>query len=185
MITINNYIYTNKGIVSVQDIFNDFENVVELPLVMSFNTTSFTYEFVEIANIVKTDNIDSYECKFNDIYSSRTASLVAAKESEILQYNTLQTDNSPIINKNFQVLKYLNDNADRSKLFLGWRALSELTNYANKSCNIGLGDTVIRFNNKVYKQKDSVYEFFDFSEEKIPVFASLSVQTYYNFVLIR
>ena len=185
MITINNYIYTNKGIVSVQDIFNDFQNTVELPSVMSFNDTSLEYEFVEVASIVKTDDVDAYECKFNDIYSSRTLVLNAAKESEILQYNTLQTENSPIINKNFQVVKYLTANTSRSKLFLGWKALSELTNYANKSCNIGLGDTVLRFNNKMYKQKDSVYEFFNASEEKIPVFACLAVQTYYNFVLIK
>lgn len=185
MITINNYLYTNKGIISIQDLYNDFENESELPLVMTFNTASLLYEFVEVANIVKTDDVDIYECKFNDIYSSRTVVLNAAKESEILQYNTLQTENSPIINKNFQVVKYLTANITRSKLFLGWKALSELTNYANKSCNIGLGDTVLRFNNKVYKQKDSVYEFFNASEEKIPVFACLAVQTYYNFVLIK
>jgi hypothetical protein len=190
MLNINNYIYTNKGIYSIANLLELYNASAELPKVMTFDTveaspTIFEYSFVDIDNILETDNVDIYECKFLDIYSNRNITLNCSFDTQIFQYNTLLTDVDPIINKNFQVIRYLNSNITRTKLTPQWTAISTLINYGTKMTNICLGDTVMKFSNRLYLNKEKAYSFRLSDNSVIPIFASLSNSTYYNFVLVK
>lgn len=190
MLNVNNYIYTNKGIYSLTNLLELYNASVEMPKVMTFDTveaspTIFEYSFVEVDNILETNDVDIYECKFLDIYSNRNITLNCSADTQIFQYNTLLTDYDPIINKNFQVIRYLNSNITRTKLLPQWNALSTMINYGTKMPNICLGDTVMKFSNRIFMNKEKAYSLRASNDSVIPVFASLSNSTYYNFVLVK
>ncbi len=190
MITINNYIYTNKGILSLAKLLQFQTDGVTLPKVMTFDTvdqspTQFTYYFTDLDNILETTDVDIYETRFFDIKSNRTVILNCTSDTEIFQYNTLQTDVDPIINVNVGVSQYLISNLSRTRLYPQWKALSTLVNYGNKMCNINLGDTTLRYSNKILMQKENGYVFRDSNNAIIPVFAGMSNYVYHNFVLIK
>ena len=141
MLNVNNYIYTEAGIFSVNDLLNLQKNNVLLPKVLTFNTDKessnyLTYYFTDINEIEEIPKVDIYEVRFVDVFSSRNIILNISDDTEIFQYNVLQTEDHPIINKNYQVIQYLKANIMRTKLNLKWIPIAELTNYANKSPNI-------------------------------------------------
>lgn len=189
MLNVNNYIYTEAGIFSVNDLLNLQKNNVLLPKVLTFNTDKessnyLTYYFTDINEIEEIPKVDIYEVRFVDVFSSRNIILNISADTEIFQYNVLQTEDHPIINKNYQVIQYLKANIMRTKLNLKWIPIAELTNYANKSPNICMGDTVVKFSHKVFKNNESAY-CIKFNSNVVPVFAALSKSTHFNFVLVR
>lgn len=189
MLNVNNYVYTEVGILSVSDLLSLQESGTLLPKVLTFNTdvespNYLSYYFTEVDQVEESTDRDIYEVRFVDVFSSRNVVLNATNDSEIFQYNILQTEYNPIINKNYQVIKYLRANTFRSKLNLGWVTLSSLTNYANKSPNVCIGDTVVKFSSRVFKNIENAYSI-RFNESVVPVFASLTKSTHFNFILIR
>lgn len=189
MLSVNNYVFTEKGILSISNLLELQEDGLPLPKVLSLDTNSesdtyLQYLFETIDEISEEEDKDIYEIRFVDVYSSRNVIINCTNDSEILQYNALDTEDDPIINKNFQVLKYLNSNLTRTKLLIRWELISDLFNYANKSPNISLGDTVVKFSNKYFRFKEPAYNILC-SALKIPVFASISKSSYWNFILIK
>ncbi len=190
MLSINNYIYTNKGIYSLTNLLELYNTSAKMPKVMTFDTdetssTQFEYSFVEVDSILESDNVDIYECKFLDIYSNRNITVNCSGDTQIFQYNTILTDCDPIINKNFQVVRYLNSNITKMKLLPQWKTILSLINYGTKTPNICLGDTVMKFSSRRFINKEKAYSFRTTDNSIIPVFACLSNSTYYNFVLVK
>lgn len=186
MLSINNFVYTDKGIFSIQNLITAQEND-NLPKLMTYNTTNFNYFFNEDSYIIEEIvDIDIYEIKFVDVFTTRNITMYTDKNTEIFQYNLIQTDNDSIVNKNFQVGKYLQGNITKPRLLPRWEIISDLTNYANKSPNIGLGDTVIKFVSKMFKEKTNGYLIkFTSNNLPVPLFASINRSSQFNFVLIK
>lgn len=183
MITINNFIYTEKGIYSVKEFIDELE-INSQPKVMSFNTETLCYEFKTIDDVEIITNLDIYELKFMDVFSARNIILNSTNEAEILQYNVFHTDENSLVNKSFQTLRYINSNINNDRMHLGWKYIKNLFNYANKSPNIVLGDTVVKYVSKRILEKSHIYSF-KFQNEKIPVFSLMSKTTHSNFILIQ
>lgn len=194
MLSCNNYIYTNIGIVTVDSLYKLYKNNEELPLLLTFDTTTYTFSFTNIAKVIRqpevinnnaNNYVDIYDCNFVDIYSTRNVKLNCTKDTQIFQYNTLQTDNSPIINKNIQVISYLKNNSTKTKLNAGWKIINNLYNYSTHMCNLCLGDTVMRYVSKCFKEREVGYSILNNNNESIPLFASMTKSTFYNFVFIK
>lgn len=189
MLSVNNYVYTEVGLLSISDLLSLQKNSLPLPKVLTFNTDTaspnyLTYYFTEVDEVVESTNTDVYEVRFVDVFSSRNIILNATNDTEIFQYNVLQTEDYPVINKNYQVVRYLKANLLRAKLNLRWVAVENLTNFANKSPNVCIGDTVVKFSHKVFRGKESSYSV-KFNSSPVPVFAALTKSTHFNFVLTR
>ena len=175
--TINNYVYTNLGIHTVETLLQYIEAHIPFK-VLTFNTNFpiqppapapplpippeyLSYELVDISGINKIDGAETYETKFHDLYTNRTSICHLGKTSELFVYNVLDTDNNPIIGRNIQIVRYLRSNIKRPKLGLGWRGIHTLQNYANKLPNIALGDSLVKYVTKYYRsQNEPVYQFF-------------------------
>lgn len=184
MITANNFIYTEKGLYSVLDFLSAFNLKASVPKVMSFNEVDLCYEFREIDEIEEIDIYETYELKFVDIFSTRNIILNSTNEAEILQYNIFHTEYDSLVNKSFQVLKFINSNSDNDKLHLEWKTVKNLFNYANKSPNISLGDTIIKFVAKRLLEPTTLYSF-KYEDEKVPIFSLMTRTTHSNFILIK
>lgn len=189
-LSISNYIYTDKGIYSMTKLNELYAAQSALPKVMTFDVDElsanrFSYSFVDVDNILEVADTEIYECKFVDVYSGRTIVVNCSSDTQIYQYNTLQTDVDPIINVNFKVVQYLVSNVARTKLVPQWKELSGLLNYGTKMTNICLGDTVMKFSNKRFLNTETAYTLRDASNGIIPVFACLTNSTYYNMVLVK
>lgn len=189
MISINNYVYTDRGILSVQDLLDIQTAGGQLPKLMRYRTNitageTYSYHFDTFDTIVEVEDQEIYELKFVDVMSMRNITLNATKTSSIYQYNVIQTEMDGIINKNFQVTKFLISNYQKTKLLPRWEMISNLTNYANKSPNIGLGDTIIKYVSKVFIGNSKAYVFHKVGDP-IETFCSLTRSTHFNFVLIK
>lgn len=185
MIGINNFIYTNKGIYSIEE----FINTSNKPKVMTFidnkdDLNFLSYEFQEIDEIEIIENQEIFELKFLDVYSNRTIILYGGLDTDILQYNVVNTEKNPIILTNFQIIKYLASNIDHPKIYFNWKKVKDLLNYSNKSPNICLGDTVIKFTNKILTEKGNLYRF-KYKKNIIPIFSLVTKATHNNFILIK
>jgi hypothetical protein len=189
-----NYIYTNNGIYTVNELYtqctayntaiaaNAEQTTVTKPSIITFDTDLLQYKFTSDYTITVTDEdnmVNMYECKFIDGYNNRTVTLNCTSDSQIYQYNILVTDKYSLINKNIQVLLYIQNNKTRKKINLGWKSLSELYNYATRMHNICLGDNILKFVSKIYKQPEIGYTI------SVPCFACMTVSTMYNFILIK
>lgn len=197
MLSQTNYIFTNYGILTMDELFTQYTTYTTAydeavanntttaeikPALMTFDTTNYNYNFTTDYTITETDEnnmVDIYECKFLDGYTNRNITLNCTRDTQIYQYNVLNTENSSIINKNIQVLQYIKNNKRRKKINLGWKSLSELYNYATKMHNICLGDNLVKFISKIYKQPEIGYTI------SVPCFASMTISTFYNFILIK
>lgn len=189
MLNVNNYVYTEEGLLSINDLLNLQKNNILLPKVLTFNTDKtspnyLTYYFTDIDEIEENIGTNIYEIRFVDVFSSRNIIVNATADTEIFQYNILQTDDHPIINKNYQVIQYLKANILRTKLNLRWIPLFKLTNYANKSPNISIGDTIVKFSHKIFKNTENSYSI-KFNSLTVPVFVALTKSTHFNFVLVK
>ncbi len=185
MLGISNFLYTNKGIYSVEE----FLNLDIKPKVLSFkddpNDKDFlTYLFQDIDEVEIIKNQEIFEMKFLDVYSNRTIILNGGLETQILQYNIINTAKDPVITKNFQIIKYLTSNINHPKIFFLWKYIKDLLNYSNKSPNICLGDTIVKYSNKILLEKGNLYKF-KHKEEIIPVFSLMTKATHNNFLLIK
>ena len=125
MISINNFLYTDKGILSVQDLIELQKANAEFPKIMRCKTDfisgeKFSYYFDTFDTIIEAEDQEMYELKFTDVMSMRNITINATKDSSIYQYNAIQTEANPIINKNFQVIKFLNSNLIKTKLLPRW-----------------------------------------------------------------
>lgn len=197
MLSQTNYIFTNYGILTMDELFTQYTTYTTAydkavanntttteikPALMTFDTTNYNYNFTTDYTITETDEnnmVDIYECKFLDGYTNRNITLNCTRDTQIYQYNVLNTENSSLINKNIQVLQYIKNNKRRKKINLGWKSLSELYNYATKMHNICLGDNLVKFISKIYKQPEIGYTI------SVPCFASMTISTFYNFILVK
>lgn len=189
MLNVNNYIYTERGILSINDLIHMQENSEDLPKVLTFNTDKTSddylkYYFTSVDSIEESTYQNMYEVRFVDVFSSRNVIVNATIDTEILQYNIVQTDDHPIMNKNYQVIRYLKANIHHPKININWVPLSALLNYANKSPNICVGDTVIKFSNKIFRGIENAYYLKKY-DDVLPVFAALTKSTHFNFVLVK
>lgn len=183
MITLNNFIYTEKGIYSTKEFMDEFILKTH-PKVMSFNADTLCYEFQEIDEIETITNLEIYELKFIDVFSSRNIIINSTNTAEILQYNIFHTDFNSLVNKSFQTLRFINSNVDNERLHLEWKQIKNLFNYANKSPNIVLGDTVVKYVSKRILEKSDLYSF-KFENTIIPIFSLMTRTTHSNFILIK
>lgn len=186
MLSINNFVYTDQGIMSIQDLL-DAQIKGTLPKLMSYDEENSKYFFDLVPfKIEEIADIDIYELKFVDVFTTRNITMYASKTSQIYQYNLIQTETDSLVNKNFQVGKYLQSNMQRPKLLPRWETITDLTNYANKSPNIGLGDTIIKFISKMYKETTNGYsiKYID-GGSPVPLFASINRSSQFNFILIK
>ena len=194
MINSNNYIYTNKGILSVIELYTIYQskltdNTIVLPKVMTYNLDNFNYEFTDISNMNKTDieenYVHIYEVKITDVFSNRTVTLNCTGDTQLLQYNVIATDTYPIANKFIGVNKYLEGNKNRSKINIGWKSIGDLRNYANQMPCISLGDTVTKYVSRLYKKQEIGYSILNSNGDSIPIFCCMNNSTFYNFILIK
>ena len=98
MLNVNNYVYTEVGLLSINDLLNLQKNNISLPKVLTFNTDKtspnyLTYYFTDIDEIEENISTNIYEVRFVDVFSSRNIIINATADTEIFQYNVLQTDN--------------------------------------------------------------------------------------------
>lgn len=195
MISVNNYVYTNKGIYSVGELYDLYTkslipaNGIVMPEVMTYNINTFNYIFTDINKVVKTETkenfVDMYEVRMLDIFSNRNITINCNEDTQLLQYNVILTDINPIEKRFIGVNRYLDGNKSRSKINIGWKSISDMYNYATKMPCIGLGDTIIRYMNKLYKKKEPGYAILDSANQQIPIFVCMNSSTFYNFVLIK
>lgn len=193
MINSNNYIYTNKGMLSVIELYDIYkakliDNTIVLPKVISYNSETFSYEFVDISTMNKTDienYVHIYEVKITDVFSNRTVTLNCTGDTQLLQYNVIATDTHSISNKFIGVNKYLEGNKNRSKINIGWKSIGDLRNYANQMPCISLGDTVTKYVSRLYKKQEIGYSILDSNGDSIPIFCCMNNSTFYNFILIK
>lgn len=184
MLNVSNYIYTENGILSVNDLLSLQESGLPLPNVLTFDTDNLMYKFTPIDTLVENTDTDIYEVRFIDVFSNRNIIINVTLDTEIFQYNIIRTDNYSIFNKHYQILRYLKANIDRSTLNMRWAPISSLPNYATKSPNLCLGDTLVKFSAKIYKNKEVSYDI-RYNNTKVPVFATLTKSTIFNFILLR
>jgi len=190
MLGLNNFIFTDSGIASIQSLkaLNDAKS--NLPRALSFDTnpdspTFLSYQFIQIDHIDTVADCDMYEVKFSDVFLNRTITLNCSGDSEIFKYNVIQTDNNSLLNKNYEVVKYLKSNLSRNSLSPGWTRINQLVNYATKSPNIVLGDNVVKYQHRFFKGIEIGYQFIDNKNSVIPVFSCLTTSAFYNFILIK
>lgn len=183
MLTSSNYIYTSKGIYTIDEYIAAFNNEVA-PNIITFNEDLLEYEFISIDEIEEIDDKIIFEATFVDLYSTRNVTINLADCAEILQYNILHTNLNPIINKTYQVIRYLESNKNEPRIHIQWKEIKSLLNYSNKCPNITLGDTLSKFVHRDLINSSKVYSFKKLGV-KIPIFASLSKTTHSNFILIR
>lgn len=194
MINSNNYIYTNKGILSVIELYNMYvskltDSKIILPKVLTYDINSFGYEFTDISIMSKTENeenyVHMYEVKIQDVFSNRNVTLNCTDDTQLLQYNVITTDINPIANKFIGVNKYLEGNKNKTKINIGWKNINELRNYANQMPCVSLGDTVTKYISRLYKKQEIGYSILDSNSQPIPIFCCMSNSTFYNFILIK
>ena len=184
MITNANYIYTAKGFYTVQE-YIDSLVLNEAPKVFSFNEDTLEYILSPIDEVEEsTTLINTFEVKFSDVYSSRNIIVNVGEEAEILQYNIIHTEKFPILDKKFQIIKYLEANKTNERIHFGWKKITTLFNYSNKCPNITLGDTLVKFVNRILIEPEKIYSF-KFEGNTIPIFTSLTKTTHSNFILLK
>ena len=71
MLSYNNYIHTDRGVMSIEDIYKLYEAELPLPNLMTCNTniltaSYLTFSFVPIHTITITNDLNMIECKFYD-----------------------------------------------------------------------------------------------------------------------
>lgn len=192
MLSESNHIYTNKGIYSVYDLYClKTSNKLDTIKLMSFDLNSLTYIFVDVNDMTFSDTVDYniYELEFYDMYSDKVSVVNATIDSIIYRYNVLKLDDDYLDTKKVKVNQYLNtvssNNDLSSSLHFGPVSVDTLIDFSVKMPNISLGDTIIKFSSKTFKQKEPAYRILDASGNDIPIFVGQAINAFYNFVLIK
>lgn len=190
MLSYNNYIHTDRGVMSIEDIYKLYEAELPLPNLMTCNTNILnanylTFSFVPIHAITITNDLNMFECKFYDQFLCRTISLNCCNNTMIYRYNVISTDINAISNSNYGIINYIKANINNTRLSPEWILINNMVNYATKSPNICLGDTILRFLTKIYRNTEKGYSFIDSEGAVIPVFAGLTKSAHYNFILVK
>lgn len=192
MLSESNHIYTNKGIYSIYDLYTlKTSNTLDTIKVMSFDFTNLTYVFKDVKDVIYSDNTEYniYELEFYDVYSDKVSIVNATIDSIIYRYNILKLDDDYLDTKRVKVNQYLNIVNNNpilaDNLHLGPVVVDTLIDFSVKMPNISLGDTVIKFSCKVFKQKEPVYRIIGIDDNDIPIFVGQAVNAFYNFVLVK
>lgn len=204
MIGVNNFIYTENGIYSMKQLFEEYtyrtSKSLELTKLATLNTTTLKYEFVANYDIIKkpvqTDDelIDLdiqdfeqlYECRFNDLFSNKLISINCTEDTYILQYNIISNRVEELNVKKYGVLKYIIDNKSNIKIDIGWRPFNTLINYSTHMPNIVLGDIMTIYRDKSMINREQAFNIIKKDKtDTIPVFVCQNVSNVYNFILVK
>lgn len=193
MFSRDNYIYTNKGLYTPEQLFYLQENKQTLPNVMTFNydeqTKSMSYEFIAPYQIIKGKNpIEIYSVKFFDMFSAKNITIHCSLDTEILKYTLIskrERYNRAIPQIFTEMIQYIEQNKDLNVMEIAWDTIKNQFDYANRSPNICLGDTAVKYFERKFKSLDVGYSIVDKKNKIIPVFISLTHSTFYNNILVK
>ena len=190
MFSRDNYIYTNKGLYTPEQLYCLQSNSQPIPDVMTFNydekERTMSYSFVTPYQITKSkDVVEMYSVKFLDMFSAKNITIHCTLDTEILKYTLISSRCKQIENIFTEVIQYIEKRKDLDVMEIEWAQIASQFDYANRSPNICLGDTTVKYFERDFKSLDVGYEIIDTEEKVIPVFISLTHSTFYNNILVR
>lgn len=184
MLSGNNYIFTNMGFRQIYDLYIKKKDdlTIVFPKALTYNLVNNELEFIDIAKIDISENIDFYNCRFIDSMHGKMNIIQATNDTKVLQYNISNTTVEPIMNYNHNVYNYIKNNKTIADLRL--QSINNIINYGNPVPNVCSSDTVVKFYDKYpYPGKDS-----GFSIKKLTLTPdtndpSVNIETYDEFLI--
>ena len=182
----SNHIYTNRGIYSVYDLYvlsqNNLLNTIQF---MTFDLTTYTYKFVNATAMTVTEKItDIYETVFYDLYSDRNIVINVTSDSVIYQFDLVNMTKNKYLGANKLKVNQYMQSLTPEELKLTANSIQNMINFSVNMPNISLGDSLVRFTSKTYKNQELVYNILGEDNKPLPIFIGQAVNSFYNFVLM-